>query len=81
MLVKVRSLESVPFFSFFFYIFVMYYMYGAFGSSLLIESTDSMIQVQLVNRQVIIANYMYMYKQHYTLILALFPGLLHPVQN
>ena len=41
-MVKVRYLESVPF-----YVYVMYYVYVTSGPSLLIESTDSMIILML----------------------------------
>ena len=44
MMVMVRSLESVPFVDI--YVYVMYYVYATSGPSLLIESTDSMIQLE-----------------------------------
>ena len=40
-MMKVKSLESVPFSRYF--VIVMYYVYVMSGPSLLIESTDSMI--------------------------------------
>ena len=47
-MVKVRSLESVPFSRI--YVYVMYYVYVTPGPSLLIESTDSMISIKSSNQ-------------------------------
>ena len=49
-MVKVRSLESVPFLIG----FAIYYVYGTFGPSLLIESIDSMIRERTVQQLMVL---------------------------